>query len=124
MLVFIKIMVITKTDIPENPPAHPGTPKQENVPGEGYAAGPSEAIKAKIAWIEERIKHLNEIMSLVIVVLLVGFFTLGFALATILIQWWTFNANIQKDYKTAIEQQTKNINELNNNLNKILDKIK
>ena len=105
-------------DEPNQAKKEPGKPKEVDA-GSDFNPTTVGVIDAKFSWIEERIKHLNGMMGIIVIVLLVGFFTLGFALATILIQWWTFNANIQQDFMKSINQENQNINQLNGTIDKL-----
>jgi len=78
-----------------------------------------DSYKADLNRYRAELDRTNNFMHLVVVVLFVGFFTLGFMLATILIQWWTFNANTQLEFTKSINQETQNLNQLNGTIDKL-----
>jgi len=90
-------------NIPENPPTEPGRPKQENVPGTEYNIALTGAIKARFDWIEEKIKHLNDINSLVIIVLFIGFIALLITVLSLIIQHYDSNTAELKDFKNVMQ---------------------
>jgi hypothetical protein len=96
------------------------TPKSENVPAQDVKTpAATGAVEGEFKKLKDDLGETRNFMYLVVVVLFVGFFILGFMLATILIQWWTYTGGIQMTLTQAINANTKAIDQSNSNTDKI-----
>lgn len=98
-------------------------PKSEESAPEQITTSISAAVDARFKSIEGKVKSIDKIMSLLVLVLFIGFVSCFIGVAAIFVQFWQLNANMQSELTKSVKENTQtqqNFNDLVVKLNQLL----